>query len=106
MAVAADPSLAPFLDDDMYGWNWRYIKNTNRLSAHSFGVAIDVAASLVEYWEWDNDANGSYAWHNSMPQAIVDAFEAEWFIWGGRWNHYDTMHFEFRPELFDPDCSL
>ncbi len=21
------------------------------------------------------------------------------FIWGGRWYHYDTMHFEYRPEL-------
>ena len=21
------------------------------------------------------------------------------FIWGGKWYHYDTMHFEFRPEL-------
>jgi len=22
------------------------------------------------------------------------------FIWRGRWYHYDTMHFEYRPELF------
>jgi D-alanyl-D-alanine carboxypeptidase len=21
------------------------------------------------------------------------------FIWGGKWYHYDTMHFEYRPEL-------
>ena len=34
----------------------------------------------------------------------VDAFEAEGFIWGGRWLHYDTMHFEYRPELLDADC--
>jgi hypothetical protein len=27
-------------------------------------------------------------------------FEAERFIWGGKWYHYDTMHFEYRPELF------
>ncbi|NUM57423.1 MAG: M15 family metallopeptidase, partial [Bdellovibrionaceae bacterium] len=27
-------------------------------------------------------------------------FESEGFIWGGKWNHYDTMHFEYRPELF------
>jgi hypothetical protein len=25
-------------------------------------------------------------------------------VWGGRWYHYDTMHFEYRPELFDPRC--
>ncbi|WP_233144810.1 M15 family metallopeptidase [Campylobacter pinnipediorum] len=21
-------------------------------------------------------------------------------MWGGRWKHFDTMHFEYRPELF------
>lgn len=21
------------------------------------------------------------------------------WIWGGRWYHYDTMHFEYRPEI-------
>jgi hypothetical protein len=20
-------------------------------------------------------------------------------IWGGKWGHFDTMHFEYRPEL-------
>ena len=43
-------------------------------------------------------------WATAIPQAIVDAFEAERFIWGGRWYHYDTMHFEYRPELLAPDC--
>ena len=52
---------------------------------------------------------GDYAyntlkWRNVVPQEIVDAFEAEGFIWGGRWLHYDTMHFEYRPELLDPAC--
>jgi hypothetical protein len=44
-------------------------------------------------------------WANQIPQVIVDAFEAEGFIWGGRWYHYDTMHFEYRPELLDPACT-
>ena len=43
-------------------------------------------------------------WKNKIPQEIVDAFEAEGFIWGGRWAHYDTMHFEYRPELLSPLC--
>jgi len=34
-----------------------------------------------------------------MPQQIVDIFERHGFIWGGKWYHYDTMHFEYRPEL-------
>jgi hypothetical protein len=29
----------------------------------------------------------------------VDIFERHGFIWGGKWAHYDTMHFEYRPEL-------
>ena len=28
-------------------------------------------------------------------------FEKYGFVWGGRWYHYDTMHFEYRPELFE-----
>ena len=35
----------------------------------------------------------------SYPAAIVAAFEAEGFIWGGKWHEYDLMHFEYRPEL-------
>jgi len=30
---------------------------------------------------------------------IIDIFERRGFIWGGKWSHYDTMHFEYRPEL-------
>jgi hypothetical protein len=29
----------------------------------------------------------------------VRVFEKHGFIWGGAWYHYDTMHFEYRPEL-------
>ena len=34
-----------------------------------------------------------------MPQNLIDIFEKHGFIWGGRWYHYDTMHFEYRPEV-------
>ena len=51
--------------------------------------------------EWQRPKHPT-RWRNRIPQAIVDAFEAEGFIWGGRWFHYDTMHFEYRPELLDP----
>ena len=36
---------------------------------------------------------------NRFPRKLVDIFERHGFIWGGAWYHYDTMHFEFRPEL-------
>ena len=30
---------------------------------------------------------------------IVEAFEAEGFVWGGKWRFWDAVHFEFRPEI-------
>ena len=33
----------------------------------------------------------------SAIQLIACLFVA--FVWGGRWWHYDTMHFEYRPEI-------
>ena len=36
---------------------------------------------------------------NHIPLEIVAIFERHGFIWGGKWSHYDTMHFEYRPEL-------
>ena len=37
--------------------------------------------------------------HEGVPHEIVEVFERHGFIWGGKWYHYDTMHFEYRPEL-------
>jgi D-alanyl-D-alanine carboxypeptidase len=102
-ALAADPSLKPFLRDLGGTFAKRNIAGTNRPSAHSYGVSIDLNVALSHYWRWQKPAS-PIKWSNRVPQAIVDAFEAEGFIWGGRWYHYDTMHFEYRPELLDPDC--
>jgi hypothetical protein len=32
-------------------------------------------------------------------QAALETFERRGFIWGGKWWHFDTMHFEYRPEI-------
>lgn len=96
-AVAKDAALAPFFDHPAGTFAFRAIAGTTRKSTHSFGVAVDLDPSRAHYWR--NDAKPQ--WKNLVPQAIVDAFEAEGFVWGGRWWHYDTMHFEWRPELFD-----
>jgi hypothetical protein len=98
-----DPSVRPFLKNVGGTFNWRFIANTRRQSAHSYGVSLDVNAARSDYWEWRKPRE-PVRWRNSVPQALVDAFEAEGFIWGGRWYHYDTMHFEYRPELLDPAC--
>jgi hypothetical protein len=100
--IATTPSLAAYVTGELGGtFEWRPIANTNRLSAHSYGIAIDIVVAKSNYWEWEKP----WAWKNQIPQAIVDAFEAEGFAWGGRWYHYDTMHFEYRPELFAAACK-
>lgn len=79
---------------------WRPIAGTDRLSMHSFGIAIDIDARYADYWMWDRPGpGGTYLYRNHIPREIVDIFEKHGFIWGGAWYHYDTMHFEFRPEL-------
>jgi hypothetical protein len=86
-------------------FNFRSIAGTERRSAHSYGIAIDVAPKLADYWRWrERGVEPPVQYRNRMPLEIVAAFEREGFIWGGRWNHYDTMHFEYRPELLVPEC--
>jgi hypothetical protein len=101
--VAADPALRPFLRGLGGTFVWRNIAGTSRPSAHSYGVSLDLNVERSYYWRWQRPP-APLRWRNRTPQAIVDAFEAEGFIWGGRWYHYDTMHFEYRPELLDPGC--
>jgi D-alanyl-D-alanine carboxypeptidase len=99
-AMKADPSLSRFFESLGGTFNWRPIAGTRELSMHAWGVAIDLDTSRANYWRNEREI----AWKNHYPQTIVDAFEAEGFVWGGRWYHYDTMHFEYRPELLDPSC--
>jgi peptidoglycan L-alanyl-D-glutamate endopeptidase CwlK len=104
-------------------FNWRNIAGTDRPSAHSFGMTIDINVDSSHYWLWDYKAKNSscpsditekdikdeglplygqdksIAW-KFIPTEIIEIFEKYHFVWGGRWLHYDTMHFEYRPELF------
>jgi len=94
--VKADPAAAKFLEGMGGTFNWRTVAGTTRASSHSFGVSLDLNPSLGDYWRWSKNP----AWTNRVPAALVAAFEAEGFVWGGRWQRYDTMHVEWRPELF------
>lgn len=78
----------------------RGVADTGMPSMHAYGAAIDIAVRQSDYWVWSR-ARGDIPYRNRIPFEIVEAFEAERFIWGGKWYHYDTMHFEYRPELFD-----
>jgi len=79
---------------------WRPIAGTDRLSPHSFGIALDLDVEWSQYWRWDLDGDKKkMEYANRIPLEIVEIFERHGFIWGGKWYHYDTMHFEYRPEL-------
>lgn len=85
-------------------FNWRTIAGTDRMSMHSFGMTIDINVKYADYWRWnvaDKSEDGKRKIHykNKIPLELVQIFEKHGFIWGGRWYHYDTMHFEYRPEL-------
>lgn len=79
-------------------YNYRYISGTKRLSPHSFGIAIDLKRDKRDYWKWVNTNQGQHRL-NEYPREIVKVFEKNYFIWGGKWNHFDILHFEYRPEL-------
>ena len=83
-------------------FNWRVVHGSKQLSGHSFGIAIDLNTKYSNYWQWDckcTSENVDLSYKNKIPQGIIDIFEKHGFIWGGKWYHYDTMHFEYRPEL-------
>jgi len=99
--ASADPAAARFVDTLGGTYNDRNIAGTHRKSAHAFGIAIDLNPALAQYHQ--NVPGG--AWRTPVPETIVQAFESRGFVWGGRWYHDDTMHFEYRPELFDARCT-
>jgi len=83
---------------------WRNIAGTDRHSMHSFGMTIDINTAYSDYWQWAckcTNENAVFIYKNRIPQLIVDIFEKYGFIWGGKWYHFDTMHFEYRPELIN-----
>ena len=83
-------------------FNWRKVAGQQNLSVHSFGAAVDLNTKFADYWVWSGGKPGRVpVYKNKFPMEIVDIFEKHGFIWGGRWYHYDTMHFEYRPELLE-----
>ncbi|MBR6153853.1 MAG: M15 family metallopeptidase [Treponema sp.] len=88
---------------------WRIISGTTRKSFHSLGIAVDIQPKSLNgkqiYWSWAKEKNPdgwmltplSKRW--IPPKKVLDIFEEEGFIWGGKWIIFDNMHFEYHPEL-------
>lgn len=79
-------------------YNYRIISGTSRLSPHAFGIAIDLTRDKRDYWKWASMEEGQKRL-DSYPKELVQVFENNGFIWGGKWNHFDILHFEYRPEI-------
>jgi hypothetical protein len=105
-----DPDVAAFLKGlrEMNGYNYRYVEGTRSRSLHSYGLAVDLIprsyGGKKAYWMWA--ANSTDEWWTipyesrwMVPVSVVEAFERQGFVWGGKWLFFDTMHFEYRPEI-------
>lgn len=85
-------------------WYFRKVRGADRLSSHSYGIAIDIGVGYSNYWLWSSkgaNENTKITYKNKIPEQIAQIFEKYGFVWGGRWYHYDTMHFEYRPEIIN-----
>ena len=92
-------SFVKYLTPSGGTYNCRVIAGTTRPSVHGNGIAIDINVAWSDYWRNHQPVDGKYPYKNRIPWEIVEIFEKHGFIWGGKWYHYDTMHFEYRPEL-------
>ena len=79
-------------------YNYRVIQGTGRLSPHAYAIAIDLKSDPRDYWKWTSKEKGEKRLL-SYPIAAVEIMEKYNFTWGGKWSHFDILHFEYRPEI-------
>jgi len=105
-----DPQVRAWINNisSLEGWAWRNIADTRSRSYHSYGLAVDILQKSYggkeTYWLWASNRktdwwNISYNERHHPPAAVIKAFEKYGFVWGGKWLYFDTMHFEYRPEI-------
>ncbi len=100
--MSADTTTVPYITPSSGTWNYRLISGTTVLSLHAYGIAIDFKFNSYDYWRWiSTDQQEAIAIQRiaDYPDAIYAIMEKYGFIWGGKWMHYDTVHYEYRPEL-------
>ena len=110
-AAKDDRSVATWIDelDITYSFIDRGIAGSPTRSHHAWGMAVDFVPNSYEgravYWRWSRVFDRE-EWHRiplkrrwSPPQAVIEIFERHGFVWGGKWTHFDNIHFEYRPEI-------
>ena len=93
-----DPGIFGFVYPMSGTFNYRVIAGTGQLSPHAFGIAVDLCRDSRDYWQWASREQGQSRL-SEYPRKLVGVFESHGFIWGGKWAHFDFLHFEYRPEL-------
>lgn len=92
----------------IYSFKRRRVAGTDNMSYHAYGLAIDLIPRIYRgkqvYWRWSSPYFPDWStiplserWH--PPFEVIRAFEENGFLWGGKWYHFDTVHFEYRPEI-------
>ena len=97
-------------------FNFRKIANTNKVSQHSYGIAIDINPVQNPYIKNNNeiiiqpqsgkDFLDRTNIRSGMVEEIVDLFKDHGFNWGGDWTSLkDYQHFEYPLEKLNLEIS-
>lgn len=79
-------------------YNYRVISGTGMLSPHAYAIAIDLNRNNKDYWKWATLEQGNER-IREYSKELPKVFEANNFVWGGKWSHFDILHYEYRPEI-------
>jgi hypothetical protein len=106
-----DAQIATWIDaiDITYTFVDRGIAGSETRSQHAWGLAVDLVPNSYDgkqvYWRWSRVWNRE-GWAEiplterwTPPPSVVATFEKHGFVWGGKWTHFDQIHFEYRPAI-------
>jgi hypothetical protein len=93
-------------DNNTSGFNYRNVTQSNVLSPHAFGLAIDINPLFNPYEKYIGNTKTvepKNAFYDlSRPGTVTDdivtgLFDQRGWVWGGRWNNpVDYQHFDLR----------
>ncbi len=99
-------------------FNYRKIANTDKISMHSYGLAIDINPLQNPYFRCDNQTISSIQPSGGkdfldrtniqpgMVESVVSLFTDRGFNWGGDWTSLkDYQHFEYPLEKLNLEIS-
>jgi hypothetical protein len=81
----------------------RQMRGSKNKSLHSWGIAVDINPATNGYYiGWQATEKGRHLWKRDIPLKVIQVFENNGFIWGGRWKTIkDFMHFEIKNEVIN-----